>query len=250
MPNSPGKSANHGRWLSRAGDVAYRAAQRAMTLDVTRLLSLNAGRARRLSVDGQFEFRFLSADEVARYASDPAHELPESFAERLQGGRDLCLAAFSGHALAGYLWLALDSIEAEQNRGRQPNSGVAVSFDARTAFVYHAFVRPEYRGRNLYAACLVLALRALMARGVRRLVVTADWTNRAALAGCRRAGFRELGLVWRFGWRGAMFTFAPARARRLGIRLGRKARPRRREPAVNSLPSPSNRHRQPAFTEA
>ena len=218
--------------LTRLSGLAYRAAQRTMTCDVTRLMCLDAARALPVTIDDRFSFRFLTADEVRGHSFDSANHLASSFAERMLRGRDLCYAALEGGALAGYAWLALGSIEAEQNRGRKPNSGVAVSFGADTAFVYKAFTRPEFRGRRLYSACLVGALGELAPRGICKLLVTADWTNRAALAGCRRAGFRELGSVARFGWPGATFTLTPRGTAALGIQLGSRVRADARTRAV------------------
>jgi GNAT superfamily N-acetyltransferase len=186
-------------------------------------MELDAADVRLPMVEDRFVFRFLSAADVDSHAQDPLNDLSPAFADRLECGRDLCFAALDGDVLAAYVWLALGSIEADQNRGRQPESGVAMSFGADTAFVYKAYTRPEYRGRSLYPACLGQALLALADRGVSKLLVTADWTNRPALEGCRKAGFRDLGLIWRFGWSPFLFIRAPRTSSSLGLRLGDRA---------------------------
>lgn len=218
--------------LARLGGLAYKVAQRTMTFDVARLMCLEAACAQTIAVENLFSFRFLTADEVHRHSYDPANQMSSSFAERVLCGRDLCYAALKGRTLAGYAWLALGSIEAEQNRGRNPRSGVAASFRTDTAFVYKAFTRPEFRGRRLYSACLVGALDELAARGICKLLVTTDWTNHSALASCRRAGCHELGSLARFGWPGAIFTLTPRGAAALGIQFGSRARPDVRSPNV------------------
>jgi len=215
----------HGGLSARIGSLAYRAAQRAMTLDVSRLMCLDAANVQCVPVDERFSFRFLNAAEVRAFARDAQNDLTSAFAERMRQGRDLCYAALDGRMLAGYAWLALESIEAEQNRGRSADSGVAASFGSDTAFVYRAFTREEFRGRHLYAACLVRALQDLSVQGIGKLFVTADWTNRAARAGCRRAGCRELGSIARFGWRRAMFTLTPPGSAAQGIQFGSRVRP-------------------------
>ena len=67
--------------------------------------------------DERFVFRFLTADELRSYSSDPALKLDWNLAERLESGQDYCFAAIDGEKLAAYGWYALDCIEAEHNFG-------------------------------------------------------------------------------------------------------------------------------------
>ncbi len=205
-------------------DRGYRALGHAMTLDVARLMRLPASKMHLPKIDLDFDFRFLTPDEVAAYALDPMNEMHLSFAGRMSSGRDLCCAALLDDQLAGYIWLALGSLEAEQNRGRSTRSGVAVSFPRSAAFVYKAFVRSEFRGRHLYPACLAHGLEGLKPRGVSQLLTTAEWNNRAALAACRQLGFHDVGTILRVACGPISFTVTPARARLHGIMLGRHAR--------------------------
>lgn len=174
-------------------------------------------------VETQFTFRLLNAGEVEQLAEDGGNELTVVLAQRIQAGRDLCHAAFAQERLAAYVWLAIGSIEAEHNCGRARRSGVAVSFPPDTAFVYKAFTRREFRGHGLYPTLLDRSLSVLEARGVSRLVTTADWTNLAALHVCHRLGFHVLGTILRFACGPLAITLTPSLARRMGIRLGRAA---------------------------
>jgi hypothetical protein len=160
---------------------------------------------------------------VEWFAGDLQNELTSEFSCRLLAGRDRCYAALIRDRLAAYIWLASGSIEAEHNRGRTAASGVALSFPADAAFVYKAYTRNEYRGRRLYAALLAGAMRELSAEGVTRLITTADWTNDAALAACRRLGFVELGKIGRYACGCCSLTTSPPKAHGLGIRIGRRA---------------------------
>lgn len=198
--------------------IAYRAAQRAIVLDVTHLLWLEPGAVRELPpVDSQWSFRFLSADEVAGHALDPANSLSLGLAHRLRAQHDLCFAALTGEVLAAYIWLALGSIEAEQHRGRRPDPGLALSFPPDVAFVYHAFTRADYRGRRLVPHCLARALAELAPLGVGQLFSTTDWTNTAALRSFRRLGFHDLGRVWRWGLPSQIYTHVPRAAGERGV---------------------------------
>jgi hypothetical protein len=237
MPRSTHGSLHALHWPLELASVAYRALGHVMTCDITRLMVLGEDDVRPPHVDAAFELRFLSPEEVVDFARDPANELEPLLAERMACGRDLCCAALAGNELAAYAWFALGSIEAEMHRGRTPDSGVAVSFTRRAAFVYKAFTRPEYRGRRLYAGCLAAGLAGLKERGVTQLLATAEWTNGSALAACHGLGFRDLGTIVRLACGPFSFTHMPRRARALGVRLGRHARvsPRVQGPVVESI---------------
>lgn len=216
-------AASDGTLRKRVLGRLYRATQRFMTCDVSRLMVLERAAMREIAVDPEARFRFLSPYDVESFADDLGNELTSEFSCRLAAGLDRCYAALIRGRLAGYIWLASGSIEAEHNRGRTAASGVPLSFPANAVFVYKAFTREEYRGRRLYASLLAGAMRELSADGVMRLITTADWTNAAAVAACRRLGFQELGKIGRYACGPCSLTFKPAEARRLGIRIGRKA---------------------------
>lgn len=204
--------------------MGYRLAQRVIVLDVTRLLCLDRSSARLPeTLHYGSTFRFLTAADIRHFAADRENDLDLSFAARIQGGLDLCYAVIVDERLASYIWLALGSIEAAQNRGSHPRSGVAVTFPEDMAFVYKAYTRPEYRGQRLYPICMGQSLEELSSRGIKRLLATTDWTNKAALRSCQRIGFRDLGPLWRFGVGRMMFTRGPAAARQLGIDFDQQA---------------------------
>jgi hypothetical protein len=219
------KSANDGALLERVGvprlhffnAVAPNLA--VMTLDVTHLMRLD--RESPLLPDSEpagFAFRFLAPDEVRNFA-EPQNELTTKFANRVENGRDFCFAALSGDRLAGYAWYAIGSIKAEHNRGKNLNSGVAMSLPDGMAFMYKGFVHPKFRGAGLYGYINAKALQRLETCGVTTMISTADWTNWAALNCCWRLGYQDLGLVWRVGWGRVMLTRAPSKGKTVGIRF-------------------------------
>jgi ribosomal protein S18 acetylase RimI-like enzyme len=221
--------------LVHAAARAYGAAQRVFTLDITRLILLEALRVRPPDIDPRYGFRFLAVDDLERLVDDSTNLLTHEFLERLSSGRDHCFAAFDGPRPVSYVWIAEGSIEAEHNRGRVPASGVAASFDDDAGFVYHAYTLPEYRGRRLSPACLAMALRRLAPRGITRLWTTTDWSNESFRAACRRLGAVELGTIWCMGWGDSVLKIVPRRAAPAGIRLGKRAVVERR---MNRRPQP------------
>lgn len=209
--------------LAAGGSIAYRIAGRCLVFDVTDLMVLDVTDLEPVQ-RAAATVRPLSHDEVVALAADPKLDLDRSIASRLRGRLDLCFAAFVGEKLAGYYWLALDSIEAAHNRGVCEESGVAVSFPHNAAFAYKAFVHPAFRGQGLYGELVHAAGRSMHQRyGTRWLISTADWLNHAARRSCYRHGFQFVGRIWRFGCLGRYFTLAPKTAALYGIRVGEHA---------------------------
>jgi L-amino acid N-acyltransferase YncA len=170
-----------------------------------------------LQVEPGFTTRFLEPDEIRAYAADPINDLaPPDMAGRAAAGHDLCYAVLEGRRLAAYGWYALNCIEAEHNLG------VAMSYPADVAYMYKGYTHVDYRGRRLHSLAMGLALKALGARGIRKLVSTVEWTNLASLKSCHRLGYVDLGRIVTVGW-GRGHSFCPAAARKLQIRFGRDA---------------------------
>ena len=203
-------------FLNRILTFAYRVAQRLTPLDVTHAMLLDTAR-----VDAQdesdFEFRFLSADDVRRFAEVPESDLDAVMASRLSTGKHFCFAALAGNRLAHYAWYAIESIEAEHNRGRHWTSGVGFSLPDGVAFRYKAYTSPLFRGHRLYGRAMVHAAHELRQRGIHQILCTADWSNHSALRACYSIGHRYVGLIWRFGLPRCMATIVPSRLKCLDI---------------------------------
>jgi GNAT superfamily N-acetyltransferase len=223
---------------SELGELAYRAARKVMTLDVTVVVWLARAKLRLPGVDdAAFDFHFLSSDELRRLGDDAALGLAPAMAQRVAQGNDFCFAAMHGDNLASYAWFALDSIEAEHNRGAQPHSGVAVSFPTNVAFLYKGFTHPDYRGRKLHGEVIGRALVELAPLGIEAVLSTTDWTNRAARRALAGIGFVELGLCYRWGWSHWMHTQPPREAQSRGAQFDNLAVARPAIAAAASRPS-------------
>jgi ribosomal protein S18 acetylase RimI-like enzyme len=215
------------RFLERASEVGRRfglgglvragldkGVLRPLSLNVMHVVALDLRAVRSVAVDPAFDFRILDPAEIARFAAEPANELEAEFVERARRGLDLCFGAVRDGRLAVYAWFALDSAEGVHA------AGVDLGLPSDTAYLYKGFTPPDFRGRDLYPACLVAAVPALRPRGIERVIAFVRWSNEAALRGCRRAGFRRLGRLV-VGPRGRVRI--PPGARAVGVRFGREA---------------------------
>jgi ribosomal protein S18 acetylase RimI-like enzyme len=213
--------------IDRAGDMRERygtpgvarwmlnkAMVKGLSLDLVHVLSLVPEEVDAPELDGTITMRFLTPDEVRRFSSDPAYQLPESFVARAEGGLDFCFGALQGDRLANYGWYAIRSVEAEHAAGAQ------MGLPDDIAYMYKGFTHPDFRGRRIYGACMSAALDALGDRGIGRFVSMVYWSNEPALRSVEHLGYRRLGLL-AVGPTGPLRV--PRAATDLGVTFGRDA---------------------------
>jgi hypothetical protein len=165
----------------------------------------------------QFEFRFLTADEVAAFSKDPAYYIEPIMAERVRDGREVCYAALAGGRLAAFGFYALNYVEP------QHASGVAMSFPSDVAFMTFGFTHPDFRGSRLHGHIMAGALRALSERGIDSLASLVARSNLASLKSCYRLGWISLDNMTIIGGKRRSIGVYPSAAKARRIRFGRNA---------------------------
>lgn len=162
---------------------------RGARVSAVHLMALDPTDVREPSVDSSFQRRFLTPDEVRRYAEDPRNGLSPHFADRVDGGFDMCFGAVHGDRLANYGWYAFTAVEPEHA------AGVSLGLPTNVAYVYKAFTHPDFRGRRLNGACVAEAASVLSTQGVDLILAMIYWSNEGSLRSFKRLGFRRLGLL-------------------------------------------------------
>jgi RimJ/RimL family protein N-acetyltransferase len=201
-------------WQSALRLVADRVGETLLGLKVVHVVWLDVGEVVVSAASyPAFTFRFLSSDEVASYAADPAYDLEPEMARRAADGRNSCFAALDGERLAAYGWYARDWIEPEHC------DGFGLRMPADVVYMYKGFTHPDYRGQRLHGAVMGLALRDFAADGVRALISTVEWTNDASLKSCARLGYRQLGLLARARFLGRSWWRTSSKARERGVEI-------------------------------
>lgn len=196
-----------------------RAASRSIGFCASHLFCYELDQFADYSIDEpDLSYRFLSPDEIRRFAADPSTELSCEFADRAAAGHDLCFGVLQRDRLAGYGWCAVGSIEPEHT------GGIALSFPNDVGYMYKGFTHPDFRGRRLNGIRVALAGQALAKRGLRRLICLVDWTNWASIQSCRRGNCADLGLVVTCQIAGYRWWHVPDSARQLGLRFGNETK--------------------------
>jgi hypothetical protein len=167
--------------------------------------------------DPQFTFRFLTADDVAKFAEDESYFIDPSLPEGVRSGREVCFAALAGDRLAAFGCYTLGYVP------RQQAAGAAMSFPADVAYMSYGLTHPDFRGARLHGLIMGLALQELAKRGITKLVSIVSWTNLASLKSCWRLGYINVGNMVTIGSKNRAIGFYPAAAKARGVRFGRKA---------------------------
>lgn len=170
--------------------------------------------------DPRFAFRFLTADEVAKYVADPAFYLFPDLAEGVRDGHELCYAALDGDRLAAIACYSLGVATPDKS------AGATFSFPDHVAYMSYGYTHPDYRGARLHGYVMGLALKELAQRGITKFVSLVSWSNEASLKSCWRLGYIHLGHMITFGSATRAGGFYPKRAKELGVRFGRQAKQR------------------------
>jgi hypothetical protein len=169
------------------------------------------------AADPQFEFRFLTADEVAKFSQDPAYYIEPVMAERVRSGREVCYAALCGERLAAFGFYALHYVEP------QHASGVAMSFPPDVAFMTFGLTHPDFRGARLHGLIMGGALHSLGTRGITKFASLVARSNLASLKSCYRLGWISLGNMKIVGGKRRSIGVYPQTAKQRGIRFGHNA---------------------------
>ena len=174
--------------------AVYRRFGRVVPCDVARVYRLETGgvRAPRADASG-FEFRFLSADEMQRFSGVAETAMTADAAELVADGAATCFAALKDGELAAYACFGMGEVEAEHNRGGGRLAGIGLQLDEQARFLFKAFAVPRFRGHALMSWVIFHACQVLQTLGVREIVTTTDWTNRAFQISAERCGFRLCG---------------------------------------------------------
>jgi hypothetical protein len=167
--------------------------------------------------DDQFTFRFLSADEIEKFAADPSYFIDPSLGEGVRSGKEVCFGVLACDRLAAFGCYTIGYVPPEQC------AGAALSFPADVAYMSFGFTHPDFRGFRLHGLAMGLALQQLAQRGITKLVSIVAWTNSPSLKSCWRLGYQNLGNMITIGDKHRAIGFYPRAAKKLGVRFGSKA---------------------------
>src|SRR5712692_6031562 len=150
-----------------------------------------------------FDARFVGADELTKFASDPAYDISVDFLHKARARGDRCYALFDGESLAAYGWYSDLPTPIDEH--------FVLHFDRAWTYMYNGYTVPAYRGKRLHAVGMCRALRAFTEEGKKGLISCVASNNFASLNSVTRMGYRIFGEVYILRAGSCSFTYATRR---------------------------------------
>jgi GNAT superfamily N-acetyltransferase len=229
------------RWLRTVAHMLHRGSVRSLLLRSLSVVSSELGLDRyyvrvllfqrditrsapAIRADIPLELRDLAEDEIAGYCRQRTDPDEAEVRRRLADGYR-CLVSWSDGRIIGEIWLGYGELWLGKLERR-------IRLSPDDVYVYHSFVIPELRGRNVGTARARLLGEHLRKEGSRRLVYTVAPHNRPGLGTPAKLGAECLGSVGYLRVGPFQRDFARLRGRRLEWT-------RRAEPAPTALRLPA-----------
>ena len=156
-----------------------------------------------------FDARFVGADELAKFAYEPAYNISIDFLHKTRVRGDRCYALFDGELLAAYGWYSDLPTPIDER--------FVFHFDRAYTYMYGGYTLPAYRGKRLHAVGMCLALRAITEEGKKGLISHVFSNNFASLQSVTRMGYRIFGEVYLFRAGNYCFAYATNGCRNYGF---------------------------------
>jgi hypothetical protein len=180
--------------LSTLPHTIYRLLNKFVPCDITQVLLLELEACQRPSSDvSAYDFRFLSATDVRRLSDSVSGDQLRQMADVIEQGEARCFAALDQNQIAAYAWFTCDHVATKHNTGGTSFSGIGLKLPEDMVYLFKAFVLPKYRGQSLNNWIFHYAGEVFSCDGIKRIVTTTDWTNKAFQKSAYRGGFVKRG---------------------------------------------------------
>lgn len=207
--------ARHLGWGRAALRGAYVAANQLVTLSIFDCFTMKREDINEtLTATDVYECRFLSRDELVRFAAESEETMARILQEARTRGDDAYAILNKGELASIGLYAA----------GPTPvMSDLVVHFDPPARYMYRGYTPIAYRGLRLHALGILRAAAELFDRGVPQLVTVCERTNYPATVSVLRMGWRPQGALFRIGVGSWMSLGRTSDARKIGMRLAKRA---------------------------
>lgn len=165
----------------------------------------------------ELEARFLTSEEIVRFASDDRERYSPAFASEGLARRDRCFGIVEGGCLICYCWYALGAAPVFED--------VEVVVDRPFVYGYNAYTDPAHRGRGLHIFGIDAAALDLRPEGFSTITAYIEADNVAPLMSARKMGERFVGFVVLSRLFGRFRWYATPGCREGGFRVCRREQP-------------------------
>lgn len=140
-----------------------------------------------LEIDPRYTCRFLTADELKKYAQNTESQICNDFLDEALPKGDFCYAILEGDALASYGWYS--------DKPTHISGNLKLTFDPSWIYMYKGYTLPAYRGQRLHAIGMARSLEAFVQRGYKGIISYVETNNFPSLRSCDRMGYKNFGQI-------------------------------------------------------
>jgi hypothetical protein len=165
----------------------------------------------------ELEARFLTSQEIVRFASDNGDRYSPQFAAEAVARGDRCFGIVEDGRLICYCWYGAGAAPVFED--------VEVAVDRPSIYGYNAYTDLHQRGRGLHILGIDAAARQLRPEGFTSITAYIEADNLAPLMSARKMGERFVGFVVLSRVFGKFRWFASPGCRDGGFRVFRREQP-------------------------
>lgn len=176
-------------------DLFYKIANRILLFRSLKCMVISVVDPNYLKNSAQYQYLFLDAETLARFAQYPEYDLSEAFLRHAQERGDKCYAILDGEKLASYGWYSERPVSVVFEGGEQEEESLRLHFSDQYVYMYKGYTHTAYRGQRLHAIGMTRALEAYLERGFKGLVSYVEANNYSSLKSVYRMGYRDFGKI-------------------------------------------------------
>jgi GNAT superfamily N-acetyltransferase len=163
----------------------------------------------------ELEARFLSSEEIVRFAGDDRDRYSPSFAMEALARGDRCFGVIEHGRLVCYCWYAAGAAPVFDD--------IEVAVDRPFVYGYKAFTDPAHRGRGLHIFGISAAAQHLRPEGCTGIAAYIEADNVAPLMSARKMGESFVGSVVLFRAFGKFRWLVSPGCDKIGFRVIRRS---------------------------
>ena len=207
--------------VTKTKSIMYRAARKFIVVNKSQFFALDNFSDVVCTSDLGAKYQFEVFDDVSRIDATVAEFTGSDLMHLLDGQSGICTVASDGACPIAFAWWAFGDIPAELNHDGHPLTGLPLKLPPDMAYLFNVYVRPEYRGQRLYPNLVKHSEKLLDDRGIHRITLATEFTNRPALRSVERMGFHAIGNSRLVRCLGSAWTSYPDSPMENGVRVGR-----------------------------
>jgi len=169
-------------------DLAYRGVSSVTPFMILKCVTIDVADPKFLLSSNGYACEFLDPEKLMDLSKNQEYQLERNFLDEALNKGDECFAILDGDSLASYGWYS--------NRPTKVSDELELHFNEQYIYMYNGFTHPNYRGQQLHAIGMTMALNHYLNRGYRGIVSWVESNNVNSLRSCHRMGYRNFGEIY------------------------------------------------------